>query len=63
MTVIDNAIYRDGTRVATPATLDETFERRAEHGGFAWIGLYRPTDAELDMLAAEFGLHQLAVED
>ncbi|MEF3404619.1 magnesium and cobalt transport protein CorA [Agromyces sp. CCNWLW203] len=63
MTVIDNAIYRDGTRVATPATLDETFERRAEHGGFAWIGLYRPTDAELDALAAEFGLHPLAVED
>lgn len=63
MTVIDNAIYRDGTRVATPASLDETFERRAEHGGFAWIGLYRPTDAELDALAEEFGLHQLAVED
>lgn len=63
MTVIDNAIYRDGTRVATPASLDETFEQRAEHGGFAWIGLYRPTDAELDALAEEFGLHQLAVED
>jgi magnesium transporter len=63
MTVIDNAIYRDGTRVATPTSLDETFEQRAEHGGFAWIGLYRPSDAELDALAAEFGLHQLAVED
>ena len=63
MTVIDNAIYRDGARVATPASLDETFELRAEHGGFAWIGLYRPTDAELDAVALEFGLHQLAVED
>ncbi|MGW9631645.1 magnesium and cobalt transport protein CorA [Agromyces sp. NPDC055520] len=63
MTVIDNAIYRDGTRVATPTSLDETFERRAEHGGFAWIGLYRPTDAELSAVAQEFGLHQLAVED
>ena len=63
MTVIDNAIYRDGTRVATPTSLDETFELRAEHGGFAWIGLYRPTADELDALAAEFGLHPLAVED
>ncbi|WP_394553404.1 magnesium and cobalt transport protein CorA [Agromyces sp. MMS24-JH15] len=63
MPVIDNAIYRDGVRVATPATLEETFETLDAHGGFAWIGLYRPSDAELDAVAAEFGLHPLAVED
>ncbi|MRG59231.1 transporter [Agromyces sp. CFH 90414] len=63
MTVVDNAIYRDGVRVATPDSLEETFETLAAHGGFAWIGLYRPTDAELDAVAAEFGLHALAVED
>jgi magnesium transporter len=28
-----------------------------------WIGLYRPTRAEIDSIAAEFGLHHLAVED
>jgi magnesium transporter len=61
--LIDNAVYRDGLRVATPATLEETFETRAAHGGFAWIGLYRPTDAELDALAGEFDLHPLAIED
>ncbi|RXZ67424.1 magnesium and cobalt transport protein CorA [Agromyces albus] len=63
MPVIDNAIYNGGVRVATPATLEETFETREAHGGFAWIGLYRPTDAELDAVASEFGLHALAVED
>lgn len=63
MTVVDNAIYRDGVRVASPASLEETFETLGEHGGFAWIGLYRPTDAELDAVAAEFSLHELAVED
>jgi magnesium transporter len=63
MPVVDNAIYRGGLRVATPATLEESFETRAEHGGFAWIGLYRPTDAELDVVANEFDLHHLAVED
>lgn len=63
MPVVDNAIYRGGLRVATPATLEETFETRAAHGGFAWIGLYRPTDAELDVIANEFDLHHLAVED
>jgi magnesium transporter len=63
MPVIDNAIYNGGVRVATPVTLEETFETREAHGGFAWIGLYRPTDAELDAVASEFGLHALAVED
>ncbi|MFC5788351.1 magnesium and cobalt transport protein CorA [Agromyces tardus] len=63
MPLIDNAVYVDGARVATPATLDETFETMAKHGGFGWIGLYRPTDAELDVLAAEFDLHPLAIED
>jgi len=63
MPVVDNAIYRGGRRVATPASLEETFETREAHGGFAWIGLYRPTDAEIDALASEFGLHPLSVED
>lgn len=63
MPVIDNAVYRDGRRVASPATLEESFELREQHGGFSWIGLYRPTDHELDAIAAEFSLHHLAVED
>ena len=63
MPLIDNAVYRDGLRVASPATLEETFETRQSTGGFAWIGLYRPTDTELDAVASEFGLHPLAIED
>lgn len=63
MPIIDNAIYVDGERRVTPDTLSETFERRQAEGGFAWIGLYHPTDAELDAVADEFGLHPLAVED
>jgi len=63
MPVVDNAIYQGGLRVAVPTSLEETFETREAHGGFAWIGLYRPTDGELDALASEFGLHPLAVED
>ncbi|KZE93261.1 Magnesium transport protein CorA [Agromyces sp. NDB4Y10] len=62
--LIDNAVYRDGHRVANPPTLQETFETLAEHpGGFAWIGLYRPTPDELAALVDEFGLHPLAAED
>jgi magnesium transporter len=32
-------------------------------GGFAWIGLHEPTEREFAGIAAEFGLHPLAVED
>ena len=63
MPIVDNAIYRDGVRQPNSVTLDQTFEELRDHGGFAWIGLYRPTDAELRSVADEFGLHELSVED
>ncbi|MFD8237505.1 CorA family divalent cation transporter, partial [Streptomyces sp. NPDC059696] len=63
MTIIDNAVYVDGVRTATPQSLEQTFETLAKHGGMAWIGLYRPTQQEMAGVAAEFGLHELAVED
>lgn len=62
--LIDSAIYRDGRRVWTTRSLAETYRQLRDHpGGMAWIGLYRPDTAELSSLAAEFGLHELAVED
>ncbi|MBG6214236.1 MAG: magnesium and cobalt transport protein CorA [Cryobacterium sp.] len=63
MALVDNAVYVDGRRVATPPSLDETFEALKENQGFAWIGLYRPSDAEVRAVATEFSLHHLAVED
>ncbi|MFE7274465.1 magnesium and cobalt transport protein CorA [Streptomyces sp. NPDC057623] len=62
--VVESALYQDGLRVSSPATLAETFrELREQPSGMAWIGLARPTEAELLSLAAEFDLHPLAVED
>ena len=63
MPIVDNAIYRDGARLSAPVTLNQTFEELRDHGGFAWIGLYRPTEEELRSVATEFTLHPLAVED
>ncbi|MFT4306344.1 MAG: magnesium and cobalt transport protein CorA [Microbacterium sp.] len=63
MTLIDNGIYVDGRRVSTPRSLDDTYEQLQAHGGFAWIGLYRPSPEEIASVTAEFGLHPLAVED
>jgi magnesium transporter len=62
--VINNAVYQDGARIASPASLHETFdvlERNPK--ALAWIGLYRPDAEELDDLKQEFGLHELAIED
>lgn len=62
--LIDNAIYENGCRVETPASLNDTYAALdARPGAMAWIGLYRPTTDELTSLADQFGLHELAVED
>lgn len=62
--LVDSAIYREGVRVASPAALPETFQAlREQPGGMAWIGMYRPDDADLRSLAQEFELHELAIED
>ncbi len=63
MTIIDNAVYVDGKRFADPASLEQTYELMASCRGMAWIGMFRPSPAEMKSLAAEFSLHELAVED
>jgi magnesium transporter len=62
--IVDSAVYVDGDRVASPASLAETYEVLDQQPeGMAWIGLYRPGEREVASLAAEFQLHELAVED
>ena len=62
--LVDSAVYCDGERQCSPRTLAETYTAlREQSDGMAWIGLYRPDADELASLAAEFDLHQLAVED
>lgn len=76
VSIVDNAVYRGGQRVAAPATLEETYclldrlqaedprcNDPGEHRVLAWIGLDRPSEEELDSLARHFGLHHLAMED
>ncbi|WP_327678951.1 magnesium and cobalt transport protein CorA [Streptomyces sp. NBC_00467] len=62
--VVQASLYREGRRVSTPDSLAETYRELHEYrDGMAWIGLHRPSEAELLSLAAEFDLHELAVED
>ncbi|MFI6054639.1 magnesium and cobalt transport protein CorA [Streptomyces violascens] len=62
--IVQSTLYRDGRHIASPGSLAETFRQlRETPEGMAWIGLQRPSEAELLSLAAEFDLHELAVED
>ena len=63
MALIDNAVYVNGRRTADPGSLEETYEVLRERSGMAWIGLYRPDEAEIRSVAAEFELHGLMLED
>ena len=64
VSVVDSAIYVDGDRIDSPTSLADTYRSLRRHDdAVAWIGLYRPDDHELGSLAAEFDLHELAVED
>ncbi|MDP9433579.1 MAG: magnesium/cobalt transporter CorA [Actinomycetota bacterium] len=63
---IDCGLYTDGRRRAAPtgdSCAQSLARARSTPGSFVWIGLVEPTALELDGLAAEFGLHPLAVED
>jgi magnesium transporter len=62
--VVDAAIYLDGHRIDSPPTVAELSKHlREQPRAMAWIGLYRPAEAQLLQLADEFGLHEVAVED
>ncbi|WP_411104961.1 magnesium and cobalt transport protein CorA [Streptomyces sp. cmx-4-9] len=62
--VVDCALYEDGKRIPGQVNLGEIMERMdPEAGRFAWIGLYEPTEEQLQEVAGAFGLHPLAVED
>ncbi|MEU9226572.1 magnesium/cobalt transporter CorA [Streptomyces massasporeus] len=61
--IVDCAIYRDGQRTEGPEDLSDALGEARTAGGFVWIGLHEPTEAEFDHVTREFGLHPLAVED
>ncbi|MFD3870251.1 magnesium and cobalt transport protein CorA [Streptomyces sp. NPDC058623] len=62
--VVDCALYEDGKRIPGQVNLGRIMERiDPKTGRFAWIGLYEPSEEQLQEVAQAFGLHPLAVED
>lgn len=61
-TIVSCVAYREGKRLRD-LPVDDISEVIKEPGVFLWIGLYEPDNALLDTIQAEFGLHELAMED
>ncbi|TCS16136.1 magnesium/cobalt transporter CorA [Caulobacter sp. BK020] len=62
MSVVAAYVYKDGARVRA-ISLDKDDALAVKPGEFVWIGLYEPSEAELDRLRTRFKLHPLAIED
>ncbi len=54
--------YENGRKLAD-IPVEDISEYVHRAGCFIWVALFEPTQAELDEMAQEFGLHELAVED
>jgi magnesium transporter len=61
--IVDCAVYEDGRRRDGHVDLAHAYKACRDHGCFAWIGLYEPSEEEFSSLSHEFDLHPLAVED
>src|ERR1700757_3967314 len=61
--IVDCAYYLDGKRSDEDAVPLQEAAARCEEGGFVWLGLFEPDEAELAQVRDSFGLHELAVED
>jgi magnesium transporter len=61
--VVNSVAYADGRRVAEVALEDISEVLKQDIDRFIWIGLHAPDEPLLRKVQAEFGLHDLAIED
>ncbi len=61
--IVDCAAYERGRRRQGRLAVEEAAEAASAEGTFVWVGVVEPGEEEMKAVAAEFGLHELAVED
>ena len=62
--IVDCAVYTEGKRHPGVLQVEDALEAaRGTPDSFVWIGLHEPSEEEFDLVAAEFRLHPLAIED
>jgi len=59
--IVDCAYYLDGKRSEEGIVPLQEAAARCTEGGFTWLGLFEPDEAELAQVRDNFGLHELAV--
>ncbi|SKB28757.1 magnesium and cobalt transport protein CorA [Sphingopyxis flava] len=62
MPIMAARLYNKG-KLVRDIDPDEAASAPCDEGDFFWLGLFEPTETELQQIAARFGLHPLAVED
>jgi magnesium transporter len=60
--LVNCVAYRDGRKLADIG-IDEISNYLSQPATLVWVALAEPSDAELQKMQQEFGLHELAVED
>ncbi len=60
---VRNRIYRDGAVEAEDVPLADVSDHLAKDGTVVWLDFCKPSKQDLDAVAEELGLHELAVED
>ena len=61
--IVDCAAYEGGRRREGELSMERAGEAAGEEGTFVWLGVVEPSEEEFKAVAAEFGLHELAVEN
>lgn len=56
-------LYRDGVLVQEDFPVEDVSEYVGQPGCSVWVDLVSPTRADLEVIAEELGLHELAVDD
>ena len=60
--LISCVAYQNGRKLAD-IPIEDISEYVSRPDCFVWVALFEPSQSELDEMAAEFGLHELAVDD
>jgi magnesium transporter len=60
--LVNCVAYQSGRKVAD-IPIEDISEYVSRPDCFVWVALVEPDDSELELMADEFGLHELAVED
>jgi magnesium transporter len=61
--IVDCGVYEKGRRREGKLSLEQAHEASRAEGAFVWLGVAEPSAEEFGVIARQFDLHELAVED